>query len=61
MSIHDIQKAIQKLSAEELAKLRQWLDEYDAALWDKQIESDAGSGRLDKLIAEVVDEGPNAN
>jgi hypothetical protein len=60
MSIYEIQKAIQKLSAEELASLRQWLDEYDAKLWDRQIEADAKSGRLDKLIAET-DEEHNAS
>jgi len=53
MSIHEIQKAITKLSTEELARLRDWFDEYYSEVWDKQIESDVQSGRLDKLIAEA--------
>lgn len=60
MSIYEIQKAIRNLSPEELASLRQWLDEYYAEVWDRQIEADAKSGRLDKLIAET-DEKHNAS
>jgi hypothetical protein len=53
MSIHEIQKAIKELSSEDLARLNEWFEEYCAELWDKQIEGDAKSGRLDKLIAEA--------
>ena len=60
MSIYEIQKAIRNLSPEELASLRQSLDEYYAEVWGRQIEADAKSGRLDKLIAET-DEKHNAS
>ena len=53
MSINEIQKAIRDLSFEELARFREWFEEYYAEVWDKQIETDAKSGRLDKLIAAV--------
>jgi DNA-binding PadR family transcriptional regulator len=56
MSITEIEQAITELSPEELARFRQWFDEYYAQVWDKQIEDDAKSGRLDKLIAEVDEE-----
>jgi hypothetical protein len=56
MSITEIEQAITELSPEELARLREWFDEYYAEVWDKQIEEDAKSGRLDKLIAEADDE-----
>lgn len=46
-----IQKAISELSPEELTKLRAYLDELEADLWDAQIERDAKAGKLDKLIA----------
>jgi DNA-binding PadR family transcriptional regulator len=59
MSITEIEQAITELSPEELARFRQWFDEYYAQVWDKQIEEDAKSGRLDKLIAEA-DEDYNA-
>ena len=53
MSITEIEQAITELSPEELARFREWFDEYYAEVWDKQIEMDAKSGRLDKLIAEA--------
>ena len=56
MSITEIEQAITALSPEELARFREWFDEYYAEVWDKQIEADAKSGRLDKLIAEADEE-----
>ena len=53
MSINEIQQAITKLSPEELARLREWFEEYHTGFWDTQIEADVKSGRLDKLIAKV--------
>ena len=56
MTIQEIEQAITELSSNELARLREWFDEYFAQVWDEQIERDAASGRLDKLIAEVDEE-----
>jgi hypothetical protein len=56
MSIDEIEAAILKLSPEELARFREWFDEYCAEVWDKQIETDAKAGRLDKFIAEANEE-----
>lgn len=56
MSIDQIKTAIMKLSPDELARFQEWLDVYCADMWDQQIEMDAKSGRLDKLIAEAEDE-----
>lgn len=53
MTIQEIEQAITELDPDELARLREWFDEYYAQVWDEQIERDAASGRLDKLIAEV--------
>ena len=33
----------------ELANFREWFAEFDAAEWDRQIEEDVGSGKLDRL------------
>lgn len=52
-SIQDIEAAIRRLSPEELAKLRAWFAEFDAADWDRQIERDSADGKLDELIEEV--------
>lgn len=51
--IEDIEKAVEQLSPEELARFRAWFEEFDARLFDEQIERDAKAGKLDKLIAEA--------
>ena len=33
-----------------------WLEDYRAKLWDKQIEEDLQAGRLDAVLAEVDEE-----
>ena len=53
MTIQEIERAITELSPKELTRFREWFDEYYAQVWDKQIEQDAASGRLDKLMAEA--------
>ena len=51
--IEQIQADIEKLDPAEIAKLRDWLEELDARLFDDKIARDAGSGKLDKLIADA--------
>ena len=49
-----LEKEIESLSPEELKEFRQWFAEYDSALWDKKIEEDVNSGKLDSLAAEAL-------
>lgn len=51
--IEDIEKAVEALSPEELARFRAWFEEFDARLFDEKIERDAKAGKLDKLIADA--------
>jgi len=51
--IEDIEKAVEQLSTDDLAKFRAWFEEFDARLFDAKIERDANAGRLDKLIVEA--------
>lgn len=53
MSVQEIEAAIMQLPKKELLELSQWLEEYQAQLWDEQIEADLAAGRLDALLAEV--------
>jgi len=53
-TVKDIEAAVKSLSAEELAAFRNWFVEFDAAAWDRQIEADVHSGRLDALAAEAL-------
>ena len=53
MSITEIESAISKLPPSEIAKLAEWFYEFQAQVWDKQIEQDVQSGRLDSLIEQA--------
>ena len=56
MSVTEIQAAITELTTEDLADLVNWLDDYQAKLWDQQIDEDLEAGRLDSVLAEVDEE-----
>ena len=47
--LESLESEVGRLSPEELRRFRDWFLEFDAELWDKQIESDARSGKLDGL------------
>lgn len=53
MSVQEIEAAIARLPAEELAELMAWLREHAARVWDEQIDRDLQEGRLDALLGEV--------
>jgi hypothetical protein len=48
--VQTLEREIETLSLQELAQLRLWLDEREAESWDREIERDAASGKLDKLF-----------
>ncbi len=52
-TVEDIEKAVTKLTPEQLAKFRAWFEDYDARLFDEKIERDAKSGKLDTLAAKA--------
>jgi hypothetical protein len=51
--IEDIEKAVERLSPEELTRFRVWFEEFDARMFDEKIARDAKSGKLDGLMAEA--------
>ena len=53
-SVAEIEGAVKKLSAEELAAFREWFREFDAAVWDRQFAEDVQAGRLDALAEEAL-------
>ena len=55
-TIAEIERAIEQLSPDELAVLREWLAERDAAQWDRQFEEDVAAGRLDAMAEEAIRE-----
>jgi hypothetical protein len=52
--IEAIEKQIQELSEEDLALFRQWFAEFDAELWDRQLERDVKAGKLDSLAEKAL-------
>ena len=54
--VERIKIEIESLPDKEYSKLRQWFSERDWEKWDRQIEEDSGSGKLDFLIKEALDE-----
>lgn len=52
--LEELEREIQKLGREELAHLRDWLRDYDADEWDRQIEEDVHAGKLDRLAEEAL-------
>lgn len=53
-NVKSIEKAVEALPPSELAEFRRWFAKFDAAVWDKQIEQDAASGKLDELASEAT-------
>jgi hypothetical protein len=51
--VEQIEQQIRELSAGEFSELRDWVLEQDWKAWDAQVEADARSGKLDKVIAEA--------
>jgi hypothetical protein len=54
--VEQLEQDIASLPANEYRQLRDWIIERDWAQWDKQIEADAASGKLDFLVEEALEE-----
>lgn len=52
--IEILEKEIEALSADELKLLREWFIEFDSSSWDRQIEDDVASGKLDELAKKAI-------
>ena len=50
----EIVEAIRRLPPSELEALRAWFAEFDAELWDREMEADVAAGRLDHLAEEAL-------
>ncbi|MGH9363706.1 MAG: hypothetical protein ACRD1B_00355 [Thermoanaerobaculia bacterium] len=52
--VEKIEQEVQALSPDELAQFRVWFSEYDWAAWDRQLERDVQTGRLDDLAEKAL-------
>jgi hypothetical protein len=56
MSVEELTKAVADLPPDKLAKFRAWFETFDADHWDRQIEADIKTGKLDKLADDALAE-----
>ena len=48
-----IEAAVSALPPQDLALVREWFAEFDAAAWERRIESDVAASKLDECVAEA--------
>jgi hypothetical protein len=48
--IDDLKMEVEKLPREEFTEFFRWLADKDSEMWDEEIESDSGAGKLDFLV-----------
>jgi len=51
--VEQLMKRIQNLTPRDFAEFRAWFLEFEARVWDRQIEADVKTGKLDGLVAEA--------
>ena len=51
--IEELEMAVSSLPEEDYSQFRQWFLQRDWEAWDRQIEADAKSGKLDFLAQEA--------
>lgn len=54
--VDELERTVRELSPEDLREFRERFYEYEAELWDRQIERDVAAGRLDSLAEEAIAE-----
>ena len=55
-SIEEAIEFIESFPKDDFYKLRNWILERDQEKWDREIEEDSKSGKLDFLIKQALDE-----
>jgi hypothetical protein len=58
-TVQEIEHAVSHLPLPDLNKFRNWFDTFDSDAWDKQIEGDVHSGKLDKLASQALEDLAN--
>ena len=52
--LEEIEKAVAELPPDDLARFREWFDQFAGDLFDSKIERDAKAGRLDQLAERAL-------
>jgi len=53
--LSELETAVEHLTEQEYDKFRRWFLERDWEAWDRDIETDSASGKLDFLVQEAHD------
>jgi len=53
-TVQETEDAVRQLPPDDPALFRAWFAEFDAELWDRQIEKDAADGRLKQFAEEAI-------
>lgn len=53
--VEQIESQVSKLSQQELAQFRAWYAAFDADAWDRQLEQDVASGKLDSMAGKALE------
>lgn len=54
--VQKIQQDVRQLPQPEFLELFSWMAQYDHEQWDKQIEEDLKTGRLDRVMKQAMQE-----
>ena len=54
MTTEDIERAIERLTPDELARFRAWFEQFDAERFDHALEQGAQAGKLDAFAEEAL-------
>jgi hypothetical protein len=52
--VERIEGEVMNLSSDELRAFRNWFEQFDAEMWDEQIEADANNGKLQSLAERAL-------
>ena len=53
-TVQEIEHAIEQLPGDQFSEIHAWIIEKDWELWDKQLQQDSVSGKLDFLVSEAL-------
>ena len=48
-----VESQVKSLTPSEFAKFREWFFEFDAQVWDRKLQTDSESGKLDARLADA--------
>lgn len=54
--LEQIEKSVTELEPKELEAFSEWFEQFQAERWEQQIETDSGTGKLDRLANLALDE-----